>query len=196
MKFIAHRINTIKELLNIPTKYGVEVDLRDYKNKIILQHDPFKKGEDFENFIKYYNHGIIILNIKSEGIEFKVLDLLKEYKIKNYFFLDNSFPMINLLSSTGEKNIAIRFSEFEGIDTIRAMSRKISWIWVDCFSKLPITSKNYTIFKKYKYKLCLVSPDLQNQSEKIERYKLYIKKKGIKFDLICTKLHNIKRWTN
>jgi len=196
MKFIAHRINTIKELLNTPKKYGIEVDIRDYKAKLILQHDPFKKGEDFENFIQHYNHGTIILNIKSEGIEFKVLDLLKKYKIKNYFFLDNSFPMINLLSSKGEKKIAIRFSEFEGIDTIRSMSQKVCWIWVDCFSKLPITFKSYKIFKKYKYKLCLVSPDLQNQSEKLEKYKLYIKNEGISFDLICTKLHNIKRWTN
>lgn len=196
MHYIAHRINTIKELMQVPKKYGVEIDLRDYGDKIILQHDPFKKGEDFEEYLKFYNHKLIILNIKSEGIEFKVLDILKRYKIKNYFFLDNSFPMINLLSSMGEKKIAIRFSEFEGIDTIRAMSRKVSWIWVDCFSKLPITSKDYEIFKKYKYKLCLVSPDLQNQSEKIEKYKLFIKKKGIKFDLICTKLYNIKRWIN
>ena len=158
MHFIAHRVNTIKDLLNTSTKYGVEIDLRDFGEKLILQHDPFKDGECFEEYLKNYNHGTMILNIKSEGIEARVLKLIKKYSIQNYFFLDCSFPMINLLSSKGEKNIALRFSELEGLDSIRLMSQKVNWIWIDCFTKLPITPKNYKIFKSLNYKLCLVSP--------------------------------------
>ena len=196
MHYIAHRVNTIKELLKTPVEYGVEIDLRDYGNRLILQHDPFKKGEDFEEYLKHYNHGTIILNIKSEGIEYKVLELLKKYTVNNYFFLDSSFPMINSLSSKGEKNIALRFSEFEGIDTIRLMSQKVDWIWVDCFSKLPITAQTYKLLKNHKYKLCLVSPELQNQDLKLELYKSYLQQEGIIFDAICTKLNNIVRWTS
>ena len=194
MHYIAHRVNTIKELLKTPVEYGVEIDLRDYENRLILQHDPFKKGEDFEEYLKHYNHGTIILNIKSEGIEYKVLELLKKYTVNNYFFLDSSFPMINSLCSKGEKNIALRFSEFEGIDTIELMSKKIDWIWVDCFSKLSITGKNYKFFKDHNYKLCLVSPELQNQDLKIDSYKRYLEQEGIIFDAICSKLHNLNRW--
>ena len=194
MHFIAHRVNTIKELLNTPTEYGVEIDLRDFGEKLILQHDPFKDGECFEEYLKNYNHGTMILNIKSEGIEARVLKLIKKYAIKNYFFLDCSFPMINLLSSKGEKNIALRFSEFEGLDTIRLMSKKVNWIWIDCFTKLPITFNNYKIFKSLGYKLCLVSPELQNQNIKLEIYKKQIQKDEIIFDAICTKLKNIKKW--
>ena len=29
MEFIAHRVNTLKELMELPTEYGVELDLRD-----------------------------------------------------------------------------------------------------------------------------------------------------------------------
>jgi hypothetical protein len=195
MHFIAHRVNTIKDLLNTPVEYGVEVDLRDFGEKLILQHDPFKDGESFEEYLKNYKHGTIILNIKSEGIEIRVLKLIKKYNIKNYFFLDCSFPMIILLSSKGEKNIALRFSEFEGMDTIRFMSKKVDWIWVDCFSKLPITHENYKTIKNLNYKLCLVSPELQNQDIKLEFYKNYLQKKNIMFDAICTKSHNITRWT-
>lgn len=194
MQYIAHRVNTISELLNTPTEYGIEIDLRDYKEKIILQHDPFKNGQDFEEYLKHYQHGILILNIKSEGIEFKVLELLKKYNLKNYFFLDSSFPMINLLSSKGEKNIALRFSEFEGIDTALITHQRIKWIWVDCFTKLPITFQTYKLLKDYNYKLCLVSPELQNQDLKLELYKNYLKKEGIIFDAICTKLQNVPRW--
>jgi len=194
MHYIAHRVNTIKELLKTPVEYGVEVDLRDYEDRLILQHDPFKKGEDFEEYLKHYNHGTIILNIKSEGIEYQVLELLKKYTVNNYFFLDSSFPMINSLSLKGEKNIALRFSEFEGIDTLCSMAGKVNWIWVDCFSKLPITSNNYKILKDLKLKLCLVSPELQNQDSKVQSYKHYLQQEGIIFDAVCSKLHNINKW--
>ena len=195
MHFIAHRVNTIKELLNTPTEYGVEIDLRDFGEKIVLQHDPFKDGECFEEYLKNYNHGTIILNIKSEGIEAEVSKLVKKYNIKNYFFLDCSFPMINLLCSKGEKNIALRFSEFEGLDTIRLMSEKVDWIWVDCFTKLSISIENYKILKSLNYKICLVSPELQNQNHKLEVYKQYIYDNQIIFDAVCTKLKNIKKWS-
>jgi hypothetical protein len=194
MEFIAHRINTLIELKKIPKEYGVELDLRDYGKRIILQHDPFKDGDDFEVFLKSYNHGTIILNIKSEGIETRVLKLLRKYNIKKYFFLDSSFPMINSLSLNGEKNIALRFSEFEGLDTIFSMSKKVHWLWVDCFSKLPITKELYKLLKKKKFKICLVSPELQKQEKKLEIYKRQLQKEGILFDAICTKFYNIEKW--
>ena len=124
MEYIAHRVNTIEELQQTPKEYGVEVDLRDYEERLILQHDPFKDGEDFEEFLKHFNHGTMVLNIKSEGIEHKVIEYIHQYNIKKYFFLDSSFPMIYLLSKNNEKNIALRFSEYEEVDTILTMVEK------------------------------------------------------------------------
>ena len=66
MQIISHRVNTIHELKSTPLNYGVEIDLRDSGDKLILQHDPFSKGEDFEEFLKYYQHRTIILNIKAK----------------------------------------------------------------------------------------------------------------------------------
>jgi hypothetical protein len=104
MLFCCHRINTSIELQHINPKYGIEIDLRDNsQGQIYLAHDPFTEGELFDNFLKLYTHSFIILNIKSERIEYKVLELLKKYNITNYFFLDSSFPMIYKLSNEGEK---------------------------------------------------------------------------------------------
>ena len=196
MEFIAHRVNTIEELKKVPKEYGVELDLRDFGERLILQHDPFMDGEDFEEYLKYYNHGTMILNIKSERIEYRVQELLKKYKISNYFFLDCSFPMINSLVNLSESKIALRFSEFEGDDTIIKMAGKVTWIWVDCFTKLPLTISNYKILKENGYKLCLVSPELQSQESKIEKYKDYLLKNGIFLDAICCKVKNIPKWNN
>jgi NDP-sugar pyrophosphorylase family protein len=197
MLYCCHRINTINELKNIPNNFGIEVDLRDNLNgDVYLQHDPFLTGELFSDFLKYYNHAFIILNIKSERIEYKILELLKIYKINKYFFLDSSFPMIYKLSNEGEKNIAIRFSEFEGIETVLNMKGKVDWVWVDCFSKNPLNFNIYKLLKNEGFKLCFVSPELQNQAEKIKEYKEYFIKENIDMDMICTKSYNIEKWEN
>lgn len=187
MLFCCHRINTIIELLSIPKIYGIEIDLRDdiYGN-IHISHDPFKQGEIFDEFLKYYHHRFIIVNIKSERIEYKVLELLKKYNIKKYFLLDSSFPMIFKLSNEGEKNIALRFSEYEGLDTILNMKEKIDWIWIDCFTKNPLNKTVYNKIKDAGFKICFVSPELQNQPEKIKEYKNYFEKENIHLDMICT----------
>lgn len=195
MEYIAHRINKVEELRELSTEYGVELDLRDDLNgKIYIQHNPFEQGEDFEDYLKEYHHGTMILNVKSERIEHKIIELMKRYEIKKYFFLDSTFPMIKLLSDMGEKNIAVRYSEYEGMDTVRNMSGKVDWIWVDTFTKLPMDYQTYQEMKKLGYKVCLVSPDLQGQPEKLKQYAEHIEAEQIEFDAICTKVYNIPEW--
>ena len=195
MEFIAHRINTLEELKGVPYEYGVELDLRDdLSGRIYIQHNPFEPGEYFEEYLKMYHHGTMILNIKSERIEHKVLELTGKYGVKKYFFLDSSFPMIKLLSDMGETNIALRFSELEGLDTIRNMAGKVNWVWVDCFTRLPIDKASYAELKKLGYKLCMVSPELEGQPEKLGEYKCFLEQNGITMDAICTKIYNIQQW--
>ena len=197
MEFIAHRINTLKELKELDTSYGVELDLRDDLNgRVYISHNPFEPGEDFEEYLKHYQHGTMILNVKSERIEHKILELLKQYDIQNYFFLDSSFPMIKLLSDLGEHNIALRFSELEGLDTIRNMAGKAKWVWVDCFSRLPIDKHSYQELKNMGYRLCMVSPELEGQPEKLSLYREQLSQEGIVMDAVCSKIYNVKFWVN
>ncbi len=195
MEYIAHRINTIAELKKLPEEYGVELDLRDDLNgRIYISHNPFEAGEDFEAYCKEYRHGTMILNIKSERIEHEVLTLMEKYQIRNYFFLDSSFPMIKLLTDMGVKQVALRFSELEGLDTIRNMAGRAQWVWVDCFTKIPIDRESFKELKALGYKLCFVSPELEGQEEKLAEYKEYIREQGIVFDAVCTKSYHIKDW--
>ena len=194
MEYIAHRVNTAEELRKVPEEYGVEVDLRDNGDRLILQHDPFTPGEDFEEYLKDYRHGTLILNIKSERIENRILELIRRRGIEDYFFLDSSFPMIHLLSGQGEEKMAVRFSEFEGLDTVFAVKGRVRWVWVDCFTRLPIDRGSYSALKDAGFKLCLVSPELQGRDADIEKYREYLEREKIVFDAVCTKLYNIPRW--
>lgn len=194
MEFIAHRINTLEQLSQVPVEWGVEIDIRDWGERLILQHDPFVEGEDLEPFLAAYRHGTLILNIKSERIEHRVLERIHHHGIQNYFFLDSSFPMIVLLSKRGERNCALRYSEFEGLDTILAMQGRVNWVWVDCFTRLPIDRGSFQRLKSAGFKLCLVSPELQGRPEDIEAYRHELWAQGIVFDAICTKQLNVPLW--
>lgn len=193
--YFAHRVNTTENLKKIPKKYGIELDLRDYGKELILEHDPFTGGERFEDFLKSYDKSSIILNIKSERIEYQVLKLLKKFNISEYFFLDSSFPMIYTLNKEGEKNIAIRFSEYESIESVLLMKNRVKWVWVDCFNNFPLNLENYIKLKDAGLKICLVSPELQKHNiERINEFKTIIYKNNFKIDAICTKVYNIDKW--
>ena len=153
-------------------------------------------GERLAEFLKNYKDRIIIFNIKSERIEYKILEKISKYKIKDYFFLDSSFSMIYNLSKAGEKNIALRFSEFESIESVLKMSGDINWIWVDCFTIFPLTKEIFDTLKERNFKICIVSPELQNKQDEIFEYKKYMIDNGIVPDMICTKVHNIEKWEN
>lgn len=195
MQYICHRINRFEELENVPDGCGVELDLRDdLDGSIYIEHNPFTPGQHFEEYLKHYNKGLMILNIKSERIEEPVLELIKKYGVTSYFFLDSSFPMIYLLSQKGITQTALRFSEFEGLDTAVKMAGRCEWIWVDCFTKMPLDRESYELIKSCNYKICIVSPELQGQPEKLEEYAGYLAENRLIPDAVCTKYYNIDKW--
>lgn len=193
--FICHRINSVSQLTDVKKHEGIELDLRDHHDQLHLVHDPFKIGENFESFLQRYDKDLIILNIKSERIEYQILDLLKKYQINNYFFLDSSFPMIYQLSQIGEKNIAIRFSEYESLESVELAAHMVSWVWIDCFQHFPLTPKVYHQIKELGLKICLVSPELQGHSvERIKEFRNIILDNNFQIEAICTKYYNIDLW--
>ena len=196
-EFIIHRINNINELKEIDRIFGTEIDLRDdhKSGKLILAHDPFINGDYFEDYLQKYNNGTLILNIKSERIEIECLKLLEKYNINNYFFLDSSFPMIYLLNKDYQNNnIACRFSEYENINNFIDNKNMYSTIWVDCFTIFQLNKENYKLIKNENKKICIVSPELQKQPEKIIEYRNNIIENNIFPDMICTKSYNIIQW--
>jgi hypothetical protein len=182
---IAHRINSIELLEQTPFEFGVELDLRPDGNKIIIHHDPFREGEDFEEWLKHYRHSFIILNTKAEGMEERLIALMEKHKIENYFFLDLSLPFLIKYMKKGVSKIAVRFSEFEPIEFVMKFAGKVEWLWVDCFNELPLNGGNYKLLKE-NFKLCLVSPELQGHGiERIQDFKKQIE--NFPIDAVCTK---------
>ena len=141
---IVHRVNTIEQLKNIPSEYGVEVDIRADEDKLVLHHDPFKGGEDFAVYLKEYRQAFLVLNIKEIGIEKRVIEMVEEKGIKDYFLLDVEFCYIYKRTRYGKQHkIAVRYSEAEPIEQALALKDKVEWVWIDTNTKLPFDTKNF-----------------------------------------------------
>ena len=189
MKIIFHRRNTIAQLLATDTKYGVEVDIRSDGDRLITHHDPFVTGESFHEWINAYQHGTLILNVKEEGLESRLIALMQSQGIADYFFLDQSFPFLVKWSKAGEHRCAVRVSEFESIETALTLSGKVDWVWVDCFTKFPLSDDDAVRLRNAGFKLCLVSPELQGRDAEIEIPALVslLREQNIESDAVCTK---------
>jgi len=197
LRLIAHRRNTIAELLATPPEFGVEVDIRSERDRLIINHEPFTPGEPFEEWIDNYRHGTLILNVKEEGLEKRLISDMKARRIEDYFFLDQSFPFLLKTSANGERRCAARVSEFESIDTALALAGKVDWVWVDCFSRFPLSREDWQRLVEARFRLCLVSPDLVGRisEEEILNQRRLFTEWGVEPDAVCVKLEMAHAWT-
>ena len=189
MKLIAHRKNTVAELCATDPKYGIEVDIRSHGERLIIHHDAFVAGECFEQWLDAYRHSTLILNVKEEGLEKRLIDLMRTKGIDDYFFLDQSFPFLVKWSKAGLRRCAVRVSEFESIDTAMTLAGRVDWVWVDCFSHFPLSGDDARRLKQAGFKLCLVSPELQGRDAETEIPQLaaLLHERQIVADAVCTK---------
>ena len=193
MIIIRHRRNTVAELVQTEVKYGVEVDVRSDGGKLVIHHDPYVLGEHFEEWFQMYQHGTLILNVKEEGLEARLIEIMAARRFTDYFFLDQSFPFLVKWSKTGERRCAVRVSEFESVETALSLAGKVDWGWVDCFSHFPLGTVDAQRLVDAGFKLCVVSPELQGRNAETEIFAMFalLKNRGIRADAVCTKRPDI-----
>ncbi len=189
---IQHRVNSLKKLKNLNKNFGTEIDIRTLNNKLILNHEPFKKAVLLSTYLKKFNHKFLILNVKEEGIESLILNYIRKYKIKNYFLLDVTVPKIfQFIKSKKKLNLCLRISKFEKLSNLNFFHKKISWVWIDTFdNEIPLNIRDLKYLSK-RFKLCLVSPELikTNNINLIKFIKLNSKKLNF-FSAVCSKKTN------
>lgn len=189
MNIIMHRRNTLAELEATPANYGIEVDIRSQGERLIIHHDAFVEGNAFDEWLDAYRHGTLILNVKEEGLEARIIAMMKERGLTDYFFLDQSFPFLIKWSKAGEHRCAVRVSEFESIDTALTLAGKVDWVWVDCFTRFPLTGQDARRLQAAGFRLCLVSPELQGRDaqKEVPELQALLAELEIAADAVCTK---------
>ncbi len=202
MEIIIHRINKIEQLKEIPRKYGVEIDIRGYGEKMLLNHDPIDdpaKYDELETYLQNFNHAFIIFDVKEAGYEQKIINLAEKYNIskEKYFLLDVEFPYLyRAIREKITKNIAIRYSEAEPIEIVETQTVNnqplLDWVWIDTNTILPL---NKEIVEKLKpFKTCLVCPDRWNRPQDIIPYAQKIKDLKFKLNAVMTTQEYAEQW--
>ena len=192
MLIIKHRTNTIAKVKNTPHEFGLEIDLRSNLKKIIVNHEPLKPSISFESLLRHYKHKFLIANIKEEGIEDKVVKILKKNNIKNYFLLDVTAPQIIKICKKKNYPIALRISKYEHHAGFLNYKKIHKWLWIDTFDKqIPLTLKDIKKLKQFGHKLCLVSPELGDSSVSLIGFIKSYKRQISYLDAVCTKKPNV-----
>lgn len=201
---IIHRINTVRELKDIPKEFGVEIDVRGYGHKLLLSHDPLDQSkindyDDLENYLENYSHSFVVFNVKEAGYEKEIINLAKKYGVNNYFLLDVEFPY--LYRATREKEsrkIAIRYSEAEPIEFVEAQVKNgrplLNWVWIDTNTVLPLDES--TVKRLKLFKTCLVSPDRWGRSEDIKPYIAKMRALSFGLDAVMVGKEYVDLWSN
>jgi hypothetical protein len=183
MLLIEHRVNTVAHLKEIPPDRGVEIDIRDYDGELRLVHDPLESGERLADYLDHFRHALVIFNSKCDGLESRIQYLARERGIENYFFLDTALPSLVQLTRRGERRAAVRYSEFEPVELALRFAGLVDWVWVDCFTHLPLDSVHYRLLKRH-FKICLVSPELQKHPRaRIQAYRRQLASMPV--DAVC-----------
>jgi hypothetical protein len=68
------------------------------------------------------------------------------------------------LIAQGISQLAVRFSEFESIETCLNLKNQVDWVFIDNLTHLPIENRAFQILREH-FKLCVVSPELLGRDE-------------------------------
>lgn len=169
--------------------FGTETDIRDYKGELVISHDIADRNcisvkELFEIYNRYNTNLPLALNVKADGLQIKLKDLLEKYSIQNYFVFDMSVPdgfqylKQNIKSFTRE-------SEYEKVPSFYD---EADGIWLDEFQGHWINQEVIEKHIKNNKQICIVSPDLHKREYQNEwqHYKEIETGFGISNLMICT----------
>lgn len=174
--------------------FGVETDVRDLNGILVISHDiPSHDDTELltvESFLKLYKsfgkNLPLALNIKSDGLQEKLLKFIIKYEVSNYFVFDMSIPDTIGYLNKGYK-VFTRQSEYEQTPSFIDI---VDGIWLDEFITHWIkigTIKNQIENDR---KVCIVSPELhkRNYLTEWENYKEMFKIISSEKIMLCTDL--------
>jgi hypothetical protein len=123
--------------------FGIEVDLRDKDAALVLAHDPPLADEGVASMDDVFaewtrasaptDAGLVAINIKSDGLGDRLLELTYRYPSVNFYCFDMSFPQQRAMRRIGLP-VATRVSEYEAASNVLVQARQEQMrVWMDCF---------------------------------------------------------------
>lgn len=173
MKFLSHRgvwktkseQNTLAAFeKSFMDGFGCELDIRDCDGQLVISHDlptaPYLLLEAVFQCYKNVNCDVpIAINIKADGLQVLLKELIDKYAITNYFVFDMSVP-----DTLGyEKNQLKFFTRHSEYEPYPALYEKAKGVWLDCFESDWWHIKDVEKHLQEGKLIALVSPELHRR---------------------------------
>ena len=198
MRILSHRglwheqseRNTLSALKkSLEHGFGFESDLRDYKGRLVVSHDPANADSCpaaliFRLLHEYQDQYCFAINIKADGLGRMLIQELNRHKLNNYFCFDMSVPQMIEYVRDGIR-FYTRKSEYEPGQPV--LYNQAAGVWVDAFEDTGwITPELLRGYLKDGKEVCLVSPDLHAR-EPVEFWS-FLKNNGLDCEniFLCT----------
>lgn len=145
--------------------FGAETDLRDFAGRLVISHDP--PGLDalpadalFEIHVAANGKLPLALDIKSDGLQPFVKEILEHFQPADHFVFDMSIPDALGYLAAGIP-VFTRHSEFERQP---AFYEKAAGVWMDGFETDWMREVDIHGHLKAGKRVCIVSPELHGRN--------------------------------
>lgn len=196
MEYIIHRVNNLDKLSKINKDYGVEVDVIYEKNQLLLKHSPFDTSSglvSLEDFLKVYDNKRIIINVKTSGIEEKIINTANKYS-DNFLLLDVEFPFIVKNYKNYGKYLMLRISRYESINDLQYFKNYIDWIWLDTYQSFEFNKDFINLLNLFN--ICLVSIERWDENYNISNFINEVSDLDLNIKAVMTDEKKVKDWEN
>lgn len=150
--------------LALGNNFGIELDVRDNSHNLVISHDlPDENSPLLETLLaeKLHKNLLLAFNIKSDGIAFKLAELIRKFDVSNYFCFDMSIPQ----QLQYQKLDLIWFSRVSDHIEESIINPASRGIWLDCFQGDHWIIKDIEKLSREK-PLAIVSPELHGRDHK------------------------------
>lgn len=187
--------------------FGIETDLRDCYANLVISHDmPISnaiKTEQlftlYQRFVRESNANLtnlppLALNIKADGLQNLLKNLLEKYQIQNYFCFDMSVPDMRHYAHFG----LTFFTRQSEIEQNPALYDEACGVWCDEFYSHWISESTILAHLENGKKVAIVSPELHKRDYKTawNHYKQIIESNALSDDsriFLCTDFPHLAR---
>jgi hypothetical protein len=171
--------------------FGAEIDVRDWDGELVISHDLANRDcmkliEFLNLYLQYPNRPTLAFNIKADGLQNELNNLLSSFNIENYFVFDMAVPDGLLYIRAGMKTYT-RHSEYEPVPPYY---EKALGVWLDEFDSHWLSDEKIEQHLFNGKAICIVSPELHKRSHESEwqHYREIEKRLGRDKLMLCTDL--------
>ena len=147
--------------------FGTETDLRDLDGTLVIAHDPPRQGALSAESVLLQHRAVdpglpLALNIKADGLQAMVADLLQRLDVPDAFVFDMSVP-----DMLGWLRVGVPvYTRMSDVEPEPLLADRAAGVWLDAFHSNWWDAATIARLLDARLGVCVVSPDLHGRDHR------------------------------